>query len=306
MLNRTIKFSDNGTKVAIISGTHGNESNAVKIVSLLYRALASKDQQPIEGIGSIEFILGLNDTGLIMNSREYVNFQKSTDLNRSFETEPASFIFLQSQVKATVERNDVIVDVHNSPKCMNSFCVDYAYDAPFFVEFLTRCSIPFTLRPTSNSTIKKFANDSGKIGFTLELDNMGYSSDKTQISTAIDFLKKFLEAVKTMHVPKAYDADQATIWTGGSYGSSKEVSFLDLHKYLAYDIISHSNGLIEYAKETPLTSYQKGELIANVVAYDGTLLEQLKAPDNGFMTCISESWHISENESLGELQPLFS
>lgn len=303
MQDATVKFSDNGTKVLIISGTHGNESNAVKISSLLYRMLAAAGQEPIEGIASIEFLIGINDAGLKYNTREYASEAAIADINRSFYEHCPSYTQILKAVEDAVSRNDIVIDLHNSPKCLNAFCVDYAPDAAFFIELLSRNGLPFTVRESNSNTIKKYVNNLGKIGFTLELDNMGYSSDRNQIPAAIGFLKKVLESVKTIHIPKAFDSDAISVWTGGSYGSSKEISFVDLHRYLAYEIMSHSNGLIEYAKADPLVTYKKGETIASIVDYNGNVLEELRAPDNGFMTCVSESWYISENDAIGEFQP---
>jgi len=308
MLDTTLTFPNAGINVLIISGTHGDESNAVKVSSMLYRslaALATSGQQAIDRIGSIRFLIGINEQGLKYNSREYVPSQYSHDINRSFSAEPQTQAEIINVVTDAIKDCDVMVDLHNSEFCANCFAIDNNSEAPYFIEFLTRNKLPFTLRDScGNSTIKQYANKAGKVGFTLELDCMGYSYDAQKIQENMQFVYNFLKTLGSARLPKSFDDSVCTVWNPTAL-SAKEIPVIDLHAYTAFSIFSRASGLVNYAKPNPLATYQKGETIAEVTDFAGNILYTIKAPVAGFMTCISSSLYIAENDSIGEFQPSF-
>lgn len=252
-------------KILITSGIHGNETQAVYLTSLL---ASTADSFPKEM--DLDFLIGLNETGLKYNSREYIEHnEQSSDLNRSFgESEDTSKNDIIWAVKRNLLTNTdgLVLDVHSSPHIKNCVTIDYDKDTDFFVSFCLKNNIEFIIRDTSNNqTIKKFANKKSPRALTVELNGMGNEGLSTTNKNK-EFLINLINCLPFF----------------------KETKLLvnTTNKDLSYLITAKQPGLIVFSKDDNLSSYKKEESIAKLYDYNMNFLEEILAPENG--TLISD------------------
>lgn len=181
--------------ILLIAGTHGNEQAAVYASSK-----AAMEYNAGNHISELKFKI-FNIPALNSNTREIPEQPKPTrDLNRAFPddgTDDISMVGIAASIKTMIhDWADVVIDVHNSPACDNAILVDNGPYAKQYVRFADKHSINFILRESSASTIKRYAINNGKVGFTVEMGGMGYGPMfNAVISNQTEFVRRLLKAV---------------------------------------------------------------------------------------------------------------
>lgn len=154
-----------GKNILIISGVHGDEITPIYCTRLIQDYLNATKFN----VNTITILSAVNKKGIKNNSRDIIE-KYSNDLNRSFSSEEQEDYV--SILKSHIDKNDVIIDVHSSPKCTEFLLINQDFNANSYVEFCIKNNIKYFLRYSSSDTIKKYCNELGKISFTLELNGM--------------------------------------------------------------------------------------------------------------------------------------
>lgn len=155
-----------GKNILIISGVHGNELTPIYCTYLLSKIDYSK-----YNFKNITIISAINNNGIVANTREIPNTNTS-DLNRMFNVE--NEINEKEELEGYIYDNDIIIDVHSSPKCDNFVLLNQDQNTNSYVEFCVKNGISYLIRYSTANTIKKYCLDLNKISFTLELNMMNY------------------------------------------------------------------------------------------------------------------------------------
>lgn len=180
------EFNGTGEKaLLILSGIHGNEYEAIRLVSSIERILP--DNIPYSRIT----ILGcVNEYGIKNNVRQ---FNPVTDLNRIFKDDE-----LVQKLKQEIINHDFIIDCHSSPNCMSFALVNNDCLAKCFVEFFDKYNVEYAVYNGSNSTIKSFCNKIGTPAITYEISGVGnvalndLSYSMSGLNTIIDNFHKMV------------------------------------------------------------------------------------------------------------------
>lgn len=280
------------SKVLVISGTHGNETNAVQDVYDL--KLRYEDQD----IRDVMFYQAWNLAALDAGTREFVSYSNELpdDLNRAFPTtqnvDKEDLVYV---LKGLIDKADIVIDVHNSELLKNCVVINNDSRAQNYVNFCKENDIPFIVIESTTNTIKRFALDNDKIGFTVEIGDMNFSDS----NEGVDFLDKLIKALRT--------ADLETL-------RCPNQNPLDASQ-VAKTIYAHSRGLLrifrnnEYSKKPKrsevLKHYLKGEkifIIENLTkpAYRG---EEIIAPCDGYVMDIVDSYWVNTGDVILNFQP---
>lgn len=280
------------SKVLVISGTHGNETNAVQDVYDL--KLRYEDQD----IRDVMFYQAWNLAALDAGTREFVSYSNELpdDLNRAFPTtqnvDKEDLVYV---LKGLIDKADIVIDVHNSELLKNCVVINNDSRAQNYVNFCKENDIPFIVIESTTNTIKRFALNNGKIGFTVEIGDMNFSDS----NEGVDFLDKLIKALRT--------ADLETL-------RCPNQNPLDASQ-VAKTIYAHSRGLLrtfrnnEYSKKPKrsevLKHYLKGEkifIIENPTepAYRG---EEIIAPCDGYVMDIVDSYWVNTGDVVLNFQP---
>lgn len=155
-----------GKKILIISGVHGNELTSIYCTYLL-----TKCNYTDFNFKSITIISSINIDGVIKNTREIPN-NSTEDLNRMFKSE--DIINYKNELEKYIKKNNIIIDIHTSPKCDNFVLLNQDEYTNSYVDFCNKNDIHYLIRYSSANTIKKYCIDLNKITFTLELNKMDY------------------------------------------------------------------------------------------------------------------------------------
>lgn len=203
---RTINFNDNGSKILIISGIHGNEVGTINLSFELYHYFSymSKDKYPI-GICNISFIHSANKEGIRNHTR---NLVFDSNLNNPFtpDSDP------KTEIIEAIKDADYVIDLHCSPYIARGFLLDNDekslatknfLDNQFYKE-LYNGDINYLVRSTNINSIKSHVNSlNGKIGFTWEQNGMDRNS--ISIDKSKDMLIKFIYSIHDLKIPEYND-----------------------------------------------------------------------------------------------------
>lgn len=278
-----------GPKILVISGIHGDETQAVKAVLKLAEEISKSVNSPASALSKVTsytFLHGVNDYGLLTHQRENT-FQKETapsqNLNCLFTPTYQTPQEVKDLITPEIEAADIVIDVHNSPVCKNCFLVDYDSYAEKCLSLTKKTTLTPLLRVANVNagTVKNKALSLGKIGFTVELNGMGFlGSDPDRGATLLqDFLISIIDSYE------------------------KPVTPLDkLEDYLSVFLFSKISGILEWKRLDPLMKkYSKGETICTVTSLNGKEVQEIKAPfSGGFVYDIPDSLYISKGEPFIE------
>lgn len=298
MFKDSINLEQEGLSVLFVCGVHGNESKAVKTVMKL-REIINEKKEKFPGISTIGFMIGVNKMGLKHNTREWIDepVSPTNDMNRAFERETKvfdkCFDEVVDEIKEKAKVYDVVIDVHNSPNCIESFLIDFGMPKSNWIAGFTKDMRKGILQPTVRQSgvdsLKNYVNslvgtDHLHVGFTVELGGMGFEGEHCDGEENIKLKAlKLTQFIKEL--PKLQNCNDAVL------------NYLDC----TIPVFSSKEGIIEYVKKNPNTSYKKDEEIGVIRNFSSTILERIKAPCDGVMISVSGSYYI--DKFVGEFQP---
>ena len=292
-------FGKEGLDVLFVCGIHGNETKAVKVVMKLREMLEDKKSSEFTGISSVGYAIGVNKEGLKHNTREWVDKQQNPtlDMNRSFEKESItfekSFDEVVDEVKEMSKSYDVVVDVHNSPNCADSFLIDIGMPKSCWIAAFAKRMDNKILQPVVRqsgvNSLKNYVNanngrDHLHVGFTVELGGMGFEGEHLDGEENIKFKAyKLIEFLKQL--PKLHEC------------VDEKLDYLDC----TIPIFSANEGIVEYERKNPIGKYNKGEKICAIKKFSGVVAETVTAPCDGYLIGVNESYYVANG--IGEFQP---
>ena len=309
-----------GLHLLIIGGTHGNESNAVKMVSEFLRKLNPKNKESWwknTYFNKLTVINALNQTGLNHNKREFVQKEKTetNDLNRYFNTTnyPTKEEIMR-ELENLIKEVDVVVDVHNTPNILPGISIALNKNAGAYIDLAIRSKTQFILM-NDTPTIKRHADiDLGKIAFTYEFSGMGLDtrSNPNQLEYDVDTFEKFLNAIGKFWI---FDKVFERQWCDSELNiprhtfykknNNPHLNYLPyLYKKKSFQFPTYVDGIYNYSRENPLGHYSKNEQIAFIEnPVDQSTALEIRAPCDGTLIDIDDSWWACKDGILGDFQP---
>ena len=309
-----------GLHLLIIGGTHGNESNAVKMVSEFLRKLNPKNKESWwknTYFNKLTVVNALNKTGLEYNKREFVQKEKTetNDLNRYFNTTnyPTKEEIMR-ELENLIKEVDVVVDVHNTPNILPCISIALNKNAGVYIDWAIRSKTQFILM-NDTPTIKRHADiDLGKIAFTYEFSGMGLDtrSNPNQLEYDVDTFEKFLNAIGKFWI---FDKVFERQWCDSELNIPRHTFYkknnnphLNYLQYLyekkSFQLPTYVDGIYNYSRENPLGHYSKNEQIAFIEnPVDQSTAWEIRAPCDGTLIDIDDSWWACKDGILGDFQP---
>lgn len=309
-----------GLHLLIIGGTHGNESNAVKMVSEFLRKLNPKNKESWwknTYFNKLTVVNALNKTGLNHNKREFVQEEKTetNDLNRYFNTTnyPTKEEIMM-ELENLIKEVDVVVDVHNTPNILPCISIALNKNAGAYIDLAIRSKTQFILM-NDTPTIKRHADiDLGKIAFTYEFSGMGLDtrSNPNQLEYDVDTFEKFLNAIGKFWI---FDKVFERQWCDSELNiprhtfykknNNPHLNYLQyLYKKKSFQLPTYVDGIYNYSRENPLGHYSKNEQIAFIEnPVDQSTAWEIRAPCDGTLIDIDDSWWACKDGILGDFQP---
>lgn len=309
-----------GLHLLIIGGTHGNESNAVKMVSEFLRKLNPKNKESWwknTYFNKLTVVNALNKTGLEYNKREFVQKEKTetNDLNRYFNTTnyPTKEEIMM-ELENLIKEVDVVVDVHNTPNILPCISIALNKNAGAYIDLAIRSKTQFILM-NDTPTIKRHADiDLGKIAFTYEFSGMGLDtrSNPNQLEYDVDTFEKFLNAIGKFWI---FDKVFERQWCDSELNiprhtfykknNNPHLNYLQyLYKKKSFQLPTYVDGIYNYSRENPLGHYSKNEQIAFIEnPVDQSTAWEIRAPCDGTLIDIDDSWWACKDGILGDFQP---
>ena len=309
-----------GLHLLIIGGTHGNESNAVKMVSEFLRKLNPKNKESWwknTYFNKLTVVNALNKTGLNHNKREFVQKEKTetNDLNRYFNTTnyPTKEEIMR-ELENLIKEVDVVVDVHNTPNILTCISSALNKNAGVYIDWAIRSKTQFILM-NDTPTIKRHADiDLGKIAFTYEFSGMGLDtrSNPNQLEYDVDTFEKFLNAIGKFWI---FDKVFERQWCDSELNIPRHTFYkknnnphLNYLQYLyekkSFQLPTYVDGIYNYSRENPLGHYSKNEQIAFIEnPVDQSTAWEIRAPCDGTLIDIDDSWWACKDGILGDFQP---
>ena len=309
-----------GLHLLIIGGTHGNESNAVKMVSEFLRKLNPKNKESWwknTYFNKLTVVNALNKTGLEYNKREFVQKEKTetNDLNRYFNTTnyPTKEEIMR-ELENLIKEVDVVVDVHNTPNILPYISIALNKNAGAYIDLAIKSKTQFILM-NDTPTIKRHADiDLGKIAFTYEFSGMGLDirSNPNQLEYDVDTFEKFLNAIGKFWI---FDKVFERQWCDSELNiprhtfykknNNPHLNYLQyLYKKKSFQLPTYVDGIYNYSRENPLGHYSKNEQIAFIEnPVDQSTAWEIRAPCDGTLIDIDDSWWACKDGILGDFQP---
>lgn len=317
MYSITYKLSKDNKlpRLAILCGVHGNESHSVSQVLKLLQSVKmhcgnkiidldkereynkNTERTPdfirklILTYSEITFCMGVNELGLSAESREFINpsYDDETisnrDFNREFSLEEKmdDILDIKKKILEVVDNNDVIIDVHNSPLCMNTLVFGLDSKINSFVDIARENEIDFiSTGKFTDGILKNYINNTKfstkKVGLTAELNGMGYVNNEVRKAS-----KEFLDNL----ILKAYKFLNVNTFSTPSNAN------------IAIDIVSPARGIISYNKDNPLAFYKAGEVIAYITNLEGIPNGTVTAPMSGKLVALQSSLFVDAGRSFG-------
>ena len=308
-----------GLHLLVIGGTHGNESNAVKMVSEFLRKINPKNTESWwknTYFNKITVINALNQTGLRYNKREFVQEEKTetNDLNRYFNTTKYhTKEEVMGELESIIKEADVVVDVHNTPNVLPCISIALNKNAGTYIDWAIRSKTQFILT-NDIPTIKRYADiNLGKIAFTYEFSGMGLDTRSNQLEYDVDTFEKFLNAIGRIWIfDKVFERDLS----GGKPGDARFSKFCKkrnnpylsylpyLYEKKSFRLSTYADGIYKYPKGNPLGHYLKDEQIAFIEnPVDQSIVGEIRAPCDGTLIDVDDSWWACKDGILGDFQP---
>lgn len=319
------KYPDDALHLLVIGGTHGNESNAVKMVSDFTNKLISRANYGSgcwwenTNISKVTVVNALNTIGLKYNEREFNGEEKreTNDLNRYFDSkEPVTKEEIMDELENIIKDVDVVVDVHNSPNILSCVSIALNKNAPAYIDWAIKNNVHFVLADDT-PTIKRHADmDLGKIAFTYEFSGMGYDQrrDPNWPEWEVNGFEKFLECIaKTWDFDKFFEREweydkgnsrvfKHTFWKRTENPYITYLPYLYEKKY--FQIPTYGNGVYNWIRGNPLGHYKKDEQIAFIMnPIDGGMEGEIRAPCDGTLIDVDDSWWACFDGAVGDFQP---
>ena len=289
--------TNNKVVVQLFSGVHGNEHCAI-LSSIRAKEVIKDDSM------DIRLMDGVNVPGLRDNVREVADHSKDviTDLNRKFTIykEPDKIDVITKHIEDTIELADIVIDIHNSPACMNCVLISNNGYAPAYIQHCISHNLSYLLWESDTDTIKKYSQDMNKVGITIELGGMGGSvHQKHLITEQTQFIIDVIESFQGMS--KDVLKKVFTPTKPGSFEPSYR--FFD-SSFLWQPIFAHSEGVIEYLYDVG-ESIDKGAVICRIHSKkDGHApYTEVVSPCTGKLAEISDALYVRAADCFCHIQP---
>ena len=327
----------------VVSGVHGPEQLAVLASLDMFRTF--KDRHESGNMhGHMQILAGVNPYGLIHGTREFMEEPDRNDyglvppapgapkkperihgdpkgnLNRAFRTQPNSVSCTLTgtiyDVKSHISHADIVIDIHNSPLCHNCVLIDNGPYAKAYVKFCHEQGLDFMVRNGPTDTIKRYAIEQGRVGFTIELGGMGDCPGQGDLlRKQTEFLHKLLDAISHIRkncaiTPNYYNGERKTC--GGEYFWEYEDFFNQSTPFttnaMCQEIYHYGKyGFIEYTSDaTDIASrpVEAGTELGTIYCIDGTQ-EKIVAPIAGLVCDFKEHTNVAvPNKELYYIQPV--
>ena len=273
-----IDFKGTGKKSLLItSGIHGNETNAVMNTMKLKKFIKANNNPWENMYSSITFLIGANEYGLRNDVRKTGREYDGSDLNRMFYNPKDC----KTDIERLIEKNDIVVDVHNSPNISNCVLLTFDKYALEFKNFFVNNDLDVMVWNAQTPNIKNKANSyEHKIGFTIELNGMGDSSFENEKET-FSFLKNVVEVV---------------------YKCQKKEGALN-RDIIDKDIISTYEGIINW-RDKHSKVFTKDSVIAEILDYEFNVIDAITAPYYCKLMVKTSSLFTREETTIGTIAKL--
>lgn len=262
-------------KVLVISGVHGNETHAVAATYQLYENMCKFNSSEI---GKIDFIFNLNEYGLEQDTRDNLYAKEtSTNLNRLFPKEYNTPDEIKDYLKKIVNENyDLILDVHNSPCCLDCVLIDYDENTNKLLGVLKDSPLEPMVRPTQIGTIKKLFNKYS-YAYTVELGEMGIRGD---YKASAELLRTFIETV---------------------IGNMKDKKTVEVNQDCVVKTLCTKidNGIIRYERANVVGYYEEGDPICTVKNMHTSEVEYIEAPFDGILFDVDDNIYSYSGKEFG-------
>lgn len=254
-------FNPKGDNITILAGVHGNELTPVYTLMKIVRDSSFSDLSIFNNINKLTIVNGINSEGLNQNKR---NFDKTptNDLNRSFRYDDIDIV---KDLKTILDSTTILLDIHSSPNCTEFALIDYNEDANFLIDLCNSANVTYGVRYSNGNTLKKYISDKGGMSLTIEIDGME-KINYSVIDNSIALIKNILN----------------NLFNESPYKS--EPMGLQLREVFVY-----TSGLIEYLI-SPGDLVVRGDIICNVLAFDGSLLQQVKTDTSGIVILVGRDF----------------
>ena len=268
----------NGLNILVMAGVHGNETHAVASVYDLYQTAGIL--KFADRINTITYIFNVNEYGLEQDTRDN-NYKKAItkNCNRLFSTEYKTPDEIKEYIENLPLTYNLVLDVHNSPKCIPCVLVDYDENTYRLLSNLKGAELIPLVRCTQIGTIKRYFNRLGWTAYTVELPNMGVNGDIVESSR---LLSQFIETVSD------------------NIFNNKTVNININQDIITQNLYTRTpNGVIRYVRKTILGEYKKDEVICDVYNMNDTTVETIKAPYDGILYDVDDNIYSYEGKPFG-------
>ena len=145
----------NGLNILVMAGVHGNETHAVASVYDLYQTAGIL--KFADRINTITYIFNVNEYGLEQDTRDN-NYKKAItkNCNRLFSTEYKTPDEIKEYIENLPLTYNLVLAVHNSPKCIPCVLVDYDENTYRLLSNLKGVELIPLVRCTQIGTIKRY------------------------------------------------------------------------------------------------------------------------------------------------------
>jgi len=264
-----------GKNVLLISGVHGDEATPIYTLSLILKDIIDGNSNlKISKINSLTIINGVNESGILNHQRDISN-EITNDLNRSFDTINKDSVKL---LKKFIDINDVIIDIHSSPSCVEFALIDIDEYTTTLKKWCDDSDVKTAYRYSSANTIKRYSLTKNKISLTLEINKL----IDIDIESAKRTLKIINNLISNVHLVK-----------------------LKKHKPNVQELLSiktYISGI--YIDEHTTNIVKKGHKLGYITDFEGNKKLEIKAPTNGSVITHPNSTIISRGETLYFFQPM--
>jgi predicted deacylase len=224
----------------------------------------------------ITILSSINNHGIVHNTRT-IPKTSTNDLNRALNS--VKEIDYEREVLEHIKNNDIIIDVHSSPKCTNFVLLNQNETTNSYVDFCTTTNIKYLIRYSASNTIKKYCLDLNKISFTLELNQLDYVDNKS----AVDGKEIILDIINrsTSFVVKNEEPVHPT--------------YVEAQTYLCGIFIpTRAAGELIIA----------GNVIGHVIDVDTFKSTEILSKYDGHIIAYSDTSYVNGNRSICLIQPL--
>jgi succinylglutamate desuccinylase len=271
-MNKYEITGDGTNNILILTGVHGNEFTPLYCGYLLKSASFNK-----ENFKKITILNAINENGIKNNSRE-IQYNSTNDLNRKFDVNDNEINI--NELITAFNENDVIIDVHSSPKCTEFALLNQNEYTNSYVHFLVNNNINYLIRYSNTNTIKKYCLDLNKISFTVELNQISYI-DYDSAEKGVQIIQKIVNNIQDFE-----------LYNGEPY-------YDEFFEYFTY-----KEGLfIPKTKCGDIIEF--GQHIGQLLNLKTFELEDLYyTKEKAIIICSSEHQYVSANNSIYFLQPI--